>query len=352
MPLITGCTISSILPYHDPNEGRDIINDNFRCIEDTINFAITGATTGNTIVQAGANIVLTGPGLGSIPPLYIINIDDDIIIDSISATTISATTYYVGDVPLSAITSGLTYSNATPTTATVGGIEVGSTFLDITTQGLWDTLLYPYQSPAFSAFSIDGQSTTVEVGEIISSGSTLFTWSTINSSNVSANTLSIFDITNSDTIGTGLVNDGSEILALPFNVSKTTATSNQWRITALDTELNSFLRNYTVNWSWRIYYGTDIATTLTAGGVTGLTNSSLSDGFEDTLSYIAGDYKYFAYPSLMGTATVFKDSETSLSIAMEDLYTTSITNINGVSTIYNVHRTTNILGSTINIIIS
>jgi len=350
MSHITGCTLGVVETYHDPNEGRAIINRNFECLDEIIHFSITGSTTGNTIVAAGNNILVSG-GTG-IPPTYTITLDDDIVLNSISATTISASTYFIGSSPLSAITSGLTYTNTTPTTATVGGIEAGSTFNDNTMSEMWDMLLYPYQDPTFSAFAINGQSTVIEVGDAVPSGSTLFTWTSTNSSNVSANTISIFDITNAVTLGSGLADDSSESLSLPNDVIKTSATSNQWRISAWNTEASTFTRNFNVNWRWRVHYGTDPSTTLTAAGVTGLTNSFLSSGFAGTWSFVAGDYKYFAYPAVLGTATTFKDSSTNLDVAMEALYTVSITNPYGVSTTYNVHRTTNILGSSINIIIS
>ena len=352
MATFTGCTLELVLPKHNPNEGRDIINENFECIQNSIQFSITGSTTGHTKVQAGTNIVLTGPGAGGIPPTYIVNLDDDIVLGSISASTISASTYYVGSVPLSAITSGLTYTNAAATPTTIGGIAAGTTFSNQTMTEMWDALLYPYQTPTFSAFAINGQSVTLEVGDVVPSGSTLFTWTTTNPSNVSANTLTITDVTNFITLGTGLANDSSESLVLPSDVVKTTATANQWRITAQDTNNNSFLRNYNINWRWRVHYGTDASTSLTASGVTGLTSSSLSSGFAGTWSFGAGDYKYFAYPAVMGTATTFKDDSTNLDVAMEALYTVSITNSYGISTTYNVHRTTNVLGSTIDIIIS
>jgi len=347
MSHFTGGTIQKVYPYHNPDEGRVIWNENFEYVEESIHFSISGSVTGNTIVQSlDDNIVVATSGV-TVPPIYTIALND-----SISATTISADTYYVGSTPFSAVTSGLTYTNTTPTTATVGGIAAGSTFSANTMQYMWDTLLYPFQAPTFSAFAINGQSTVLEVGDSVPAGSTLFTWSTTNSSNVSPNTISIFDITNAVTLGTGLADDSSESLNLPSSVVKTTATSNQWRITALDTEASSFLRNYTVNWRWRVHYGTNAATSITADGVTGLTSSSLSSSFSGTWSFVAGDYKYFSYPALMGTATTFKDSSTNLDVAMESPYTVSISNPYGVSTTYNVHRTTNVLGSSINIIIS
>lgn len=351
MPL-TGCTLLPVLPEHSPNEGRVIINNNFECIANDFSYTLTAATSAHTIVEAGTNIVVNSAITIDLRSSYTVNLDNNITLNSISATTISADTYYIGSTPFTAITSGLTYTNTTPTTAAVGGISSGSTFSGVTMQFLWDSLLYPFQVPTFSAFAINGQSTTIEVGNSVPSGSTLFTWTTTNSSNVSANTISIEDVTNVVTLGTGLANDSSESLSLPSNVTKSTATSNVWRINGVDTQTTSFNRTFTVNWRWRVYYGTSSSTTLTASGITGLTSSSLSSGFAGTWSFGAGDYKYFTYPSLMGTATTFKDSSTNLDVPMEAVYTVSVTNTYGITTNYNVHRTTNVLGSSINIIIS
>lgn len=346
----TGITI--VEQHHGPNEGRDIWNENFKNVGCAISSLTLSANTGSTIVVSGDdNIVVAISGV-STPPVYGVSLSDDIIVNSLSSSTISADTYYIGSVPLTGFTSGVTYTNLTPTTATVGGIEAGSTFNNVTMQYLWDTLLYPFQVPTFSAFAINGQSTTIEVGDAVPSGSTLFTWTTTNSSNVSANTLSIEDVTNVVTLGTGLANDSSENLPLPSDVIKTTATSNVWRINGVDTESGTFNRTFTVNWRWRVHYGTSSATTVTASEITGLTSSSLSSGYAGTWSFGAGDYKYFTYPSLMGTATTFKDSLTNLDVPMETVYVVSVTNAYGITTNYNVHRTTNILGSSINIIIS
>jgi hypothetical protein len=339
--------ITEVQRFHNPEEGRSIWNQNFKNLDCAIGSIISSGNTGSTIVASGDdNIEVSLSGM-SVPPIYGVSLNDNISVDSISANT-----YYVGDVPLSATTSGLTYTNTTPTTATVGGIDAGSTFSGANMSEMWDMLLYPYQAPKFNAFAINGQSTTLEVGDSVPAGSTLFTWSTTNSSNVASNSITIQDITNVLILGSGLADDGSESLSLPANVTKTSATSNQWRITASDTEAGGLLRNFNVNWRWRVNYGTDPSTTLTAAGVTGLTNSSLSSGFAGTRSFGAGDYKYFAYPAVMGTATTFKDSSTNLDVAMEALYTVSITNAFSVSTTYNVHRSTNVLGSTIDIIIS
>lgn len=46
-----------------------------------------------------------------------------------------------------------TYTNLTPTPATVGGISAGSTFSNKTQQEMWDDLLYPYIGPDITNFS-------------------------------------------------------------------------------------------------------------------------------------------------------------------------------------------------------
>jgi hypothetical protein len=107
-----------------------------------------------------------------------------------------------------------------------------------------------------------------------------------------------------------------------------------------------------VNWQWNLYYGTSASTgPLTQTDIKSLANSSLTSGFAGTYSFVAGGYKYISYPSLLGTATSFKDSSNNLDISMESPYTVSVTNVNGITTNYNVHRTTNSLGSSINIIV-
>jgi hypothetical protein len=54
----------------------------------------------------------------------------------------------------------------------------------------------------------------------------------------------------------------------------------------------------------------------------------------------------------MGLRTTFTDQLTKLNVAMETPYTVSVTNAYGVNTDYYVHRTTNILGSSIVIEVS
>lgn len=262
--------------------------------------------------------------------------------------------------------ASILYNNASPTPSTIGGISSGSTFTDKTMQEMWDLLLYPYQSPAFSSFSISGQSTVVEVGVSIS-GSKTFTWSTSNSSNVQANTILIRDVTNSVDLATSSANDGSEIISLPTTIQKTSATSHQWSIRGTNTNSANFSSTFTVNWLWRRYFGTSTNATLTENEIEALSSSSLSNIFTGTFSYGSGGYKYFCFPTSLGSPSSFKDASTNLNVAMatdeDDAYfanvsnglyygLVSVTNAYSQTTNYKVYRSKNILGGSISIIVA
>lgn len=132
------------------------------------------------------------------------------------------------------------YDGATPSTISVGGIPAGTTLTGRTFESLWEQLLVVYQAPTFSSFVINGIPALSEVGDPASfSGNKTFTWSTTNSSNVQANTITIRDVTNGNTIlGTGLANDGVETLPLSTVISNTTPITHTWSINGTNTESN------------------------------------------------------------------------------------------------------------------
>jgi len=247
--------------------------------------------------------------------------------------------------------SDITYTNTTPMPESVGGLSSGTTFSDVQLSVLLDGLLYPYQVPAFSSFSMSGQSSTLEVGNSTLVNPT-FTWGTTNSTNIQENSISILDITGSSTIVSGLSNDGSQ--AVTFSaITKTSASSHVLRISGINTRSDAFTRNLTFSWYWKLYYGTSAsAGPLSEANIEALTSSSLSSGFAGSYTFAAGGYKYFCYSSALGTATSFKDSSTMLDVAMESPYTVSVTNSFGIVQNYNVHRTTNVLGSGITIVVA
>ena len=323
---MTGCSINLVQPWHEPNDGRVIINNNFACLENAIENIQTTSATGSTIVNPGVNTTVVMSFSGTIP-------------------------VYTVDVPSSAFTNSVSYTNTAATPTTIGGISAGSTFSGKTMQQMWDSLLYPYQYPAFTTFYINGQTSPLEVGATMIGTSRTFNWTTSNPSNVNTNSISITDLTTSTIIAFGLSNSGSYVATIPA-LTNTSPTTHSWGVSASNTQSGSLNDSYSVSWEWRVYYGTNISNVPSASLVTGLTSSFLSNSFAGTYSFAAGGYKIFSYPTSMGTATTFKDTSTNLNVAMQPPVTISITNTYGVTTNYNVHVTTNSLGGSINIQIS
>lgn len=246
------------------------------------------------------------------------------------------------------------YSNATPMPVDVGGWPKDSTFVDKTIAEMLDGLLYPYQYPAFTAFGILDQVTPLEVGDSIAIDRT-FTWTTSNSSSVSPNTISLYDVTGGNTlIASGLENDGVHATSYPAApITKTTDTTHSFRVDGENTHTETFNMTYTVTWQWRRFYGESYnAGPLSAGNIQGLRVGGLSDTFVGTYAFSATGYKYLCYPASLGTATVFKDESTNLDVPFETSYLVSVMNDFSQTTDYRVHRTSNIIGSAINIVVS
>jgi hypothetical protein len=111
---------------------------------------------------------------------------------------------------------------------------------------------------------------------------------------------------------------------------------------------------FTVNWWWRYYSGPQAAAgPLNQAQIKALATTNISNTFVRTYSFAAGaTYKYICYPSVWGMATAFKDSLTLLDVPMEAVYVVNVTNALGDATNYNVHRTTNVIGAAIDIIVT
>lgn len=323
---------------------------------DTITFVGSGSTT---VTENNGTITIDSSGVnsGDVEPIL-----DDYFVHTnhvnITATLDSINGEILLSVPtnVSAFTNdanyAVDYSNATPMPEDIGGFVAGTTFSNISIEDMLTGILYPYQYPAFSSFGIIGISTQYEVGDTIAAGNYTANWTTTNSSNINANTVTIVDTTNSTTLLSNSSNDGTEVLALPNPVTKATATSNVWTISATNTQSGTFTRNITANWRWRVYHGTSASTVLDEAGVEALTGTSLSSNFTGNKTFAAGDYKWMAYPTTMGLKTSFFDQATGFGVAMEPAYTLAITNAYGITQNYYVHRTTNTIVGAITIGVS
>jgi len=257
------------------------------------------------------------------------------------------------------------YINANPVPTTVGGIVAGSSFPSpgLTTQQMWDLLLY-WVPPTFALFFFPGYPTArLEVGDSINGIFTPIAWAETSVFNIAPNSIDIEDrgaggggpVVN---LETGVAVGGSPIMH-NFSLSPityNTMNNNVFRIIATDTNPAgpfNFALNYTIYWSWMLYAGTDATTPLVEADIEALTDyAGLTDTFARTYSFSAGNYKYVCYPAVLGTATVFTDVATGFNVPFEVPYTVAVTNAFAQTTNYNVHRSTNILGAAMDIAVS
>lgn len=255
------------------------------------------------------------------------------------------------------------YTNATATPVTLGGIVAGSTFTSVPFSTVFDRLLYPFQFPSFTSFTISGQSQNIEVGTTIS-GSKTFNWATSNSANVQTNSVIVKDATT--TIASGIANNGSATLAVS-TTQLTTPGNHTWSISATDTQTNMFTNSFVVNWLWRIYSGTSTNTALTASQVQALATASLQGNATTTYSFGTGGYKFICYPVTFSAANQFTDTSTQLTVTMADstddasfsntanglsFALVSVTNSFSQTVNYRIYRTKYILGGSINIAVT
>lgn len=256
------------------------------------------------------------------------------------------------------LSTGTTFQNFDPTTATnFEGIPVGSTFPTAKSmQDMWTMLLYPYQSPAFTAFVFISNTGTLEIGRSFT-GDTA-SWSTSNSGNVLDSSINISGA--HLTTVTGLSSNGTIPLTFDAPVTRITAGREYWYIDGTNTHLIAMpQRAYSIRWDWMFYWGTSTNTILNEAEIESLTSQSLKSTVAGTYSFAENGYKYFCYANEYGNPVSFYDADTGFQVAMYDGYSipsvvgssyelVSVTNTYGQTINYRVYRTKNILGGALN----
>lgn len=245
-----------------------------------------------------------------------------------------------------------TYTNFTPVPSGLGGIPAGETFNNKPITDVITELLYPYQVPSFSSFSISGQATTLEVGATTSNNPT-FTWAISNSSNVNTSSLCITDTTANEQLAVN-VSIISPLYVSHSGVTKSAVGSEVYTISATNNKSVIFNKTFTINWRFALYYGESVNSSPTESLVEGLRIKTLASTYAATYNFysLINGYKWICYPSSFGQATIFKDTATNLGVPFEPPLVLLITNSFGVSTNYNCHRSTNALGGAISIMVS
>jgi hypothetical protein len=200
-----------------------------------------------------------------------------------------------------------------------------------------------YLTPTFSSFAITGQDSLVEVGtEII--GEKPFAFAFTNQTNVKANSVSIIDVTNANTV---LLPPSSltspKAVTLPSTV-KNTATSHSWKIVAQNS-LNAFFeRTTSVTWGYRRFAGSMSAIPATGNDVrTALLGSSVINT-TNAFSFQTGNVNrtfVIAIPTGKNLIKVLNaDTNDDLTVLFVLDSINSIQSANGTESPYNVYVAT------------
>jgi hypothetical protein len=216
---------------------------------------------------------------------------DDLIANS--GVTLAQTTGSGTDVIMSqkAVSDRIQYTNLNPVPTAIGGVQAGTTFNKTPIIDILNSLLYPYQNPSFSSFSIDGQSSgSFELGYTYPSGNKLFAWNIINPNNVKENSITL----NAEA---GVSNTGSKS-QMVASITKNTAGSHTFTIKAQNSNNVEFSRTITFNWLAKRFWGVSEEESVTDDIIKSF-SSELSNSRVKTVSYdgTGGRYPYFIYPT-------------------------------------------------------
>ena len=239
---------------------------------------------------------------------------------------------------------GCTIHNTDPVPVTHGGVQAGQVIAGMDSCEVLEAILFPYQAPSFTSFYIQGESTHVEIGYTVTGGVRTFKWSTSNSQNVTANSLSISDVTTSTVLGSGLANDGTEDLDIGSDITNTSSgAQHRWRISGTNSQNGTFSRDFTITWLPRVYWGYNENDTIDETAIKNLSTSALKSSYAGTYNFTNPDsavYYYIVYPNSFGSFQNWIDTDTGFAVDYADNGTVDVTNDYGVTVTYRVFRTT------------
>jgi len=207
------------------------------------------------------------------------------------------------------------YDGPSPTTTTVGDLAAGTDITGLTAFEIIAFMTNSYQVPSFTSFFINGQSSLVEVGTVIS-GSQLFGWTTENTSNIQEPG-TIEDITNSGVLASNVTVSGGSAILDVGTITFSAEQEQRWRISAQNTENDPLSRDYTVNSIYPYFYGT-VQDSNSPGVNRPTANQALIDSGNKVIQSSSGnleinwnsnadDYVWFAVPSTIADKTAWVD---------------------------------------------
>jgi hypothetical protein len=222
-------------------------------------------------------------------------------------------------------------------------------------------ILYPYVSPTFTSFSIQGVPSILELGQYInntSGGVQIFNWGVSELSNISTSVgYNLLDITNSYTIATGILpyTTTTTTQMIPYGIHyTTTGATNDFRIVGKNTNGVFFQRDITYTWLPRIFWGTsNVSSPLTNSQILNLPASSsggtaLVSSIQNSFTMNGnGAYLWICMPASFGKA-IQSDGSSSLFIvgglanSFWNIYTVNFTNQFGYTSSYYLYRSVSV----------
>ena len=247
------------------------------------------------------------------------------------------------------------YTNTAPTPFALGGIEKGTRFKDVDLRTLFTKLMYGWEFPEFTAFSIKlgdkALENQLEIGAMITGGTYTADWTIANTELLSENSIVI------EQDGISLAKDlpNNSPIDLIFDdaafIIKTEPSSINFTISAYDTTGVSFAKHLSVSFMYRIYYGEGDEDIIDASDnpLDILRANPLTDTLLNNEYYFpeAPDiqgvwaYRWFAYPKAWGDNYIFYDINTDIAIIFAEVREVTIKNEFGLEIPYFVYRTEN-----------
>lgn len=229
------------------------------------------------------------------------------------------------------------YSNSKPTPFAVGGISKGSTFQNMTMEQMWNKLLYPYVSPAIN--SLDTTKKTYLIGE--STGDTItISWSTSEHDSIKADTMKL-TLDNQILANGNIPKNGNQRFTItPIRLDNQGTKSIT--LSFKDVQNNNISKRVDITWLNTLYYGCSDKQQIDASDVTSFTKKNVNS-FPADYNFPAGGYKYLVYPASWPDIKKAINPQSSFDVPYEKVSNITITSGTGISQVYKVYRTFNVL---------
>ncbi|MDA0844007.1 MAG: hypothetical protein O3C07_04690 [Bacteroidetes bacterium] len=256
---------------------------------------------------------------------------------------------------------GFSYTNELPMPFDVGGFKKGTRFKDVELKVLWTKLLYGYDLPYFSAFTVGSLPKKVEVGYKIAAGTYSVGFTITNPELLKEDSITLS--LNDNLVLTNLPNTSPVDLVLSEDIKRDLIGAVSFEIRAYDTTGTSFSKSFAVNYMHKVYWGAYGVDLTDVGGQNPLQtifapNPSLGNqgGIElcnnindreylyvdlTTQQALVGAYRWFCYPAIFGENYIFYDLVTDIALVFEEKIELNIVNEYGINIKYYCYRTEN-----------